>query len=87
MILAQTQAAYDGTAMVYGRYKAHSFLESPDPDGHAILFRLSLPTVLPSIPMRTTRLGPRAKSNTINFQPLALYLHQATRITRSAKDG
>lgn len=35
MILAQTQAAYDGACMVYGRNQARSFLESPDPAGHA----------------------------------------------------
>jgi hypothetical protein len=35
MIKAQTQAAYDGACMVYGRNQARSFLESPDSDGHA----------------------------------------------------
>jgi hypothetical protein len=37
MIEAQTQAAYDGACMVYGREQARSFLESPDPDGHAFV--------------------------------------------------
>jgi hypothetical protein len=37
MILAQTQAGYDGACMVYGRNKACSFLESPDPAGHAFV--------------------------------------------------
>jgi hypothetical protein len=37
MILAQTQAAYDGACMVYGRNEARSFLESPDPAGHAFV--------------------------------------------------
>jgi hypothetical protein len=35
MILAETQAAYDGACMVYGRNKARSFLNRPDPTGHA----------------------------------------------------
>jgi hypothetical protein len=35
MIQARTQAAYDGACMVYGRNEARSFLESPDPAGHA----------------------------------------------------
>ncbi|KAM3084732.1 hypothetical protein ACMFMG_003190 [Clarireedia jacksonii] len=37
MILAQTQAAYDGACMVYGRNKARSFLKDPDPAGHAFV--------------------------------------------------
>jgi hypothetical protein len=37
MILAQTQAAYDGACMVYGRNEARSFLESPDSAGHAFV--------------------------------------------------
>ncbi|KAJ8063114.1 hypothetical protein OCU04_008356 [Sclerotinia nivalis] len=37
MILAQTQAGYDGACMVYGRNEARSFLESPDPAGHAFV--------------------------------------------------
>ncbi|KAJ8063261.1 hypothetical protein OCU04_008492 [Sclerotinia nivalis] len=37
MILAQTQAAYDGACMVYGRNEALSFLNSPDPTGHAFV--------------------------------------------------
>jgi len=37
MILAQTQAGYDGACMVYGRNEARSFLESPDPAGHAFI--------------------------------------------------
>ncbi len=37
MILAQTQAGYDGACMVYGRNKARLFLESPDPIGHAFV--------------------------------------------------
>lgn len=37
MVLAQTQAGYDGACMVYGRNNARSFLESPDPDGHAFV--------------------------------------------------
>jgi hypothetical protein len=37
MFLAQTQAAYDGACMVYGRNKARSFLGSPDPAGHAFV--------------------------------------------------
>jgi hypothetical protein len=37
MILAQTQAAYDGACMVYGRNEALSFLNSPDPAGHAVI--------------------------------------------------
>jgi hypothetical protein len=35
MIQARTQAAYDGACIVYGRNEARSFLESPDPAGHA----------------------------------------------------
>lgn len=35
MILAETQAAYDGACMVYGRNKARSFLNSPDSSEHA----------------------------------------------------
>ncbi len=35
MIQAQTQAAYNGACMVYGRQKARLYLESPDPAGHA----------------------------------------------------
>ncbi|KAE8445148.1 hypothetical protein EG329_013644 [Mollisiaceae sp. DMI_Dod_QoI] len=35
MIQARTQAAYDGACMVYGRNEARSFLERPDPAGHA----------------------------------------------------
>jgi hypothetical protein len=37
MIQARTQAAYDGACMVYGRNKARSFLESPDPADHAYI--------------------------------------------------
>ncbi|TVY90852.1 hypothetical protein LAWI1_G005641, partial [Lachnellula willkommii] len=37
MILAQTQAAYDGACMVYGRNEALSFLNSPDQAGHAFV--------------------------------------------------
>jgi hypothetical protein len=37
MILAETQAAYDGACMVHGRNKARSFLKSPDPPGHAFV--------------------------------------------------
>ncbi|PQE18245.1 heterokaryon incompatibility protein [Rutstroemia sp. NJR-2017a BBW] len=37
MILAQTQAAYDGACMVYGRNKARSFLKNPDPAGHTLV--------------------------------------------------
>ncbi|KAL5322128.1 hypothetical protein ACEPPN_010097 [Leptodophora sp. 'Broadleaf-Isolate-01'] len=37
MISAQTQAGYDGACMVYGRNEARSFLESPDPAGHAFI--------------------------------------------------
>ncbi|KAK0101219.1 hypothetical protein ONS95_012798 [Cadophora gregata] len=37
MILAQTQAAYDGACMVYGRNEARSYLESPDPPGYAFV--------------------------------------------------
>jgi len=37
MILAQTQAAYDGACMVYGRNEARLFLGSPDPTGHAFV--------------------------------------------------
>jgi hypothetical protein len=37
MILAQTQAAYDGACMVYGRNEARSFLEEPDPADHAFV--------------------------------------------------
>jgi hypothetical protein len=37
MILAQTQAAYDGACMVYDRNEAHLFLERPDPTGHAFV--------------------------------------------------
>ena len=35
VILVQAQATYDGACMVYGRNKAHSFIGSPDPNGHA----------------------------------------------------
>ena len=35
MVLAQTQAAYDGACMVYSRNKALSFLNNPDPAGYA----------------------------------------------------
>ncbi len=35
MVLAQTQASYDGACMVYGRNRALSFLNNPDPAGHA----------------------------------------------------
>ena len=35
MILAQSQAAYDGACMVYGRNEARLFLKSPDLAGHA----------------------------------------------------
>ena len=35
MLLAETQAAYDGACMVYGRNKARSFLNSPDSSEHA----------------------------------------------------
>jgi hypothetical protein len=35
MIQARTQAAYDGACMVYGRNKARSFLNKPDPTGCA----------------------------------------------------
>ena len=51
------------------------------------LFRLSLPTVLPSTPLRTIHLNPKAKSNTINILPLAPSLYQATRISKQADDG
>ncbi|KAF4637307.1 hypothetical protein G7Y89_g777 [Cudoniella acicularis] len=34
MVLAQTQVAYDGACMVYGRDAARSFLNKPDPAGH-----------------------------------------------------
>lgn len=37
MILAQTQAAYDGACMVYGRNEARSFLGSSDPASHAFV--------------------------------------------------
>lgn len=37
MILAQTQAGYDGACMVYSRNKARLFLKSPDPTGHAFV--------------------------------------------------
>ncbi|APA15468.1 hypothetical protein sscle_15g102380 [Sclerotinia sclerotiorum 1980 UF-70] len=37
MILVQAQAAHDGACMVYGRNKALSFLDSPDPTGHAFV--------------------------------------------------
>ena len=37
MISAQTQAAYDGACMVYGRNEALSFLNNPDPAGHAFV--------------------------------------------------
>lgn len=37
MILAQTQAGYVGACMVYGRNKARSFLDSPDPAGYAFV--------------------------------------------------
>jgi hypothetical protein len=37
MIEAQTQAAYDGACMVHGRNEARSFLQSPDPAGHAFV--------------------------------------------------
>jgi hypothetical protein len=37
MVLAQTQAAYDGACMTYARNKARSFLENPDPAGHAFV--------------------------------------------------
>jgi hypothetical protein len=37
MIEAQTQVAYDGACMVFGRNQARSFLESPDPNGHAYI--------------------------------------------------
>lgn len=37
MIVAQTQASYDGACMVYGRNRARSFLKSPDPAGHAFV--------------------------------------------------
>ncbi|KAH6713402.1 hypothetical protein BKA61DRAFT_644320 [Leptodontidium sp. MPI-SDFR-AT-0119] len=37
MISAQTQAGYDGACMIYGRNEARSFLESPDPAGHAFI--------------------------------------------------
>lgn len=71
MILAQTQAAYDGAAMVYGRNKARSFLESPDLDGHA--FVSTFTTDSTTLNAYAHCLCPRAKSNTINFQPLALH--------------
>ncbi|KAH6714503.1 hypothetical protein BKA61DRAFT_461383, partial [Leptodontidium sp. MPI-SDFR-AT-0119] len=35
MILAETQVAYDGACIVYGRNEARSFLNKPDPTGHA----------------------------------------------------
>jgi len=37
MILAQTQAAYDGACMAYARKKTRSFLENPDPPGNAFV--------------------------------------------------
>lgn len=37
MILARGQAAYDGASMVYARKIARSYLESPDPVGHAFV--------------------------------------------------
>ena len=35
MICAETQAAYDGACLVYGRNKARVYLGNPDPPGHA----------------------------------------------------
>ena len=35
MLHAEAQAAYDGACMVYGRNKARSFFNSPDPSEHA----------------------------------------------------
>ena len=35
LLLAESQAAYDGACMVYGRNKARSFLNSPDSSEHA----------------------------------------------------
>ncbi|KAM3065598.1 hypothetical protein ACMFMG_011308 [Clarireedia jacksonii] len=37
MVLAQTQAAYDGACMVYGRNRARSLLKSPNPASHAFV--------------------------------------------------
>ena len=37
MVLAQTQAAYNGACMAYARNKARSFLENPNPAGHAFV--------------------------------------------------
>lgn len=35
LLQAQVQASYDGACMVYGRNQARSYLETPDPTGHA----------------------------------------------------
>jgi hypothetical protein len=37
MVLAQTQAAYDGACIGFGRNKARSLLKNPDPAGHAFV--------------------------------------------------
>jgi hypothetical protein len=37
MVEAQTQAAYDGATLVYGRNKARTFLGRPDPAGHSFV--------------------------------------------------
>lgn len=37
MVLTQSEAAYDGAYMVYGKEQARSFLGSPDPEGHAFV--------------------------------------------------
>jgi hypothetical protein len=45
MVQAQTQAAYDSACMVYGRTKACSLLQQPNPPDHA-----SFTPLLPMVP-------------------------------------
>lgn len=86
MILVQAQAAYDGACMVYGRNKALSFLDSPDPTGHAFVSTFTT-TVLFSTLLRTIHLNLKANSTIINILSLAPYLYQAMRISKKADGG
>lgn len=84
--MAQTQVSCDGACIIYGRNKACSFLRSPDPAGHAF-FSVFTTDDISLNTLHTIHLRPNAKSNTINMPSLAIYLYQATRISREADDG
>ena len=84
LIEARIQAAYDGDCMVYGRKQARSFLGSPDPDGHTFVSNFTTDGAsLDKFAHYSSQFEDQVKY--INFQPLALWLHPATRIKQGPK--